>query len=188
MMAAVTTNIVNGIPFPVLVDQAKYDALRDFPLRSDDFFLVTHIKSGTTWLQQISKLVKIKGEKTFIKDEDKHIFETCPWFEVIGKEAAMSVPSPRLFKTHLPYHMIPGGDPASSVAKFIYVARNPKDVAVSLYHHSRLLTHCEFDGDWDCFFELFMEGKCEMGSWFDHVSDWWKHRDAENILFLSMRT
>ena len=72
--------------------------------------------------------------------------------------------------------MIPGGDPASSVAKFIYVARNPKDVAVSLYHHSRLLTHCEFDGDWDCFFEIFMEGKNEMGSWFDHVPDWWKHR------------
>ena len=86
---AVATNIVNGIPFPVLVDQAKYDALVDFPIRSDDFFLTTHIKSGTTWLQQISKLIKIKGEKSSTHDEDKHIFETCPWFEVIGKEAAM---------------------------------------------------------------------------------------------------
>ena len=85
----IKTNIVNGIPFPILVDQAKYDALIDFPLRSDDFFLATHAKSGTTWLQQISKLIKIKGEKTSADDEDKHIFETCPWFEVIGKEAAM---------------------------------------------------------------------------------------------------
>ena len=72
--------------------------------------------------------------------------------------------------------MIPGGDPATSVAKFIYVVRNPKDVAVSLYHHARLLKSSDFDGDWDCFFELFMQGKAVMGSWFDHVIPWLKHK------------
>ena len=24
----------------------------------------------------------------------------------------------------------------------------------------------------------------DFGLWFDHVLEWWKHRDAENILFL----
>ena len=29
-----------------------------------------------------------------------------------------------------------------------------------------------------------MSGRVEFGNWFDHVLEWWKHRDAENILFL----
>jgi len=29
-----------------------------------------------------------------------------------------------------------------------------------------------------------MSGTVEYGLWFDHVLEWWKHRDAENILFL----
>ena len=72
--------------------------------------------------------------------------------------------------------MMPGGDPANSVAKFIYVVRNPKDAIVSQYYHTRLIKPLGFDGDWDCFFELLMQGKAEIGLWFDHVIDWWKHR------------
>ncbi|XP_019854574.1 PREDICTED: sulfotransferase 1C4-like [Amphimedon queenslandica] len=149
---SIKTSIVNGVPFPSFIEQTKYDALVDLPLYSSDVFLVTHIKSGTTWLQQIATLLKISGEKIGLDHESRHILEACPWLEVIGKEAATAVSSPRVFKTHLPYHMIPGGDPATSVAKFIYVIRNPKDVAVSLYYHARLLKSNDFDGDWDCFF------------------------------------
>ena len=29
-----------------------------------------------------------------------------------------------------------------------------------------------------------MNGTVEYGLWFDHVLEWWKHRDAENVLFL----
>ena len=29
-----------------------------------------------------------------------------------------------------------------------------------------------------------MRGTVDFGLWFDHVLEWWKHRDAENILFL----
>jgi len=31
---------------------------------------------------------------------------------------------------------------------------------------------------------LYMNGTVDFGLWFDHVLEWWKHRDAENILFL----
>ena len=72
--------------------------------------------------------------------------------------------------------MMPGGDPAKSPAKYIYVARNPKDVAVSLFYHARRCVCFEFTGDWDCFFEYFISGKAENGSWFDHVLGWWEHR------------
>ena len=38
----------------------------------------------------------------------------------------------RLIKTHFPYELTP----RSSKAKYIYVARNPKDCVVSFYHHT----------------------------------------------------
>ena len=85
----IKANIVNGIPFPTIVDQAKYDGLVDFPLRSDDVFLTTHPKAGTTWLQQIAKLVRQYGEKAALDYEGKHNYEICPYFEQIGREAAM---------------------------------------------------------------------------------------------------
>ena len=88
---SINTSTVNGIPFPLFIDQAKYDGLVDFPLRSDDVFLTTHIKAGTTWLQQIAKLIKLNGEKNGSDYEGKHISETCPWFEVMGREAAMVI-------------------------------------------------------------------------------------------------
>ena len=42
----------------------------------------------------------------------------------------------------------------------------------------------QFSGSWDEFFELYMSGNIYFGSWFDHVLGWWKHKDADNMLFL----
>ena len=86
------------------------------------------------------------------------------------------LPRPRVLKSHTHYEMMPGGDPAKSPAKYIYVARNPKDVAVSLFYHTRRFVFFEFMGDWNCFFEFFINGKAESGSWFDHVLGWWEHK------------
>ena len=95
------------------------------------------------------------------------------------------LPDPRSFKSHMPYKLSPGGLPHTTPAKYIYVSRNPKDVAVSAYHQNRGLKVCGFAGTWDEFFPLFMAGELHFGSWFDHVLSWWEHRDAPNILFLT---
>uniref|UniRef100_A0A1X7T1I4 Sulfotransferase domain-containing protein n=1 Tax=Amphimedon queenslandica TaxID=400682 RepID=A0A1X7T1I4_AMPQE len=71
---------------------------------------------------------------------------------------------------------MPGRDPANSIAKYIYIARNPKDVAVSYYYHAKRFTHFDFTGDWNCFFEFFMKGEVPFGLWFDHVLEWWKYK------------
>ena len=78
--------------------------------------------------------------------------------------------------------MMPGGEPAKSPSKYIYVARNPKDTAVSYYHHKLSLTHYGFNGSWDYFFEQYLIGRVSHGSWFDHVLEWWKHR-GECIMY-----
>ena len=111
-----------------------------------------------------------------------------PWIEsedpTIPIEDHDKMPSPRFFKSHNPYNMMAGGLPHTSPAKYIYIARNPKDVAVSFYYHMRMLTMFKYSGTWDEFYQLYKSDKMMFGDWFDHVLEWWKHRDAENILFL----
>ena len=92
-----------------------------------------------------------------------------------------SLPSPRTLMCHLPYHMMPGGNHALSPAKYIYVMRNPKDVAVSYYHHMKHVTRFNYTSEFDVYFESFIKGNVFYGLWFDHVFEWTKHRD---ILFL----
>ena len=46
------------------------------------------------------------------------------------------VPSPRIIKTHLPHKVLPK-QLWEKAAKVIYIARNPKDLAVSYYNFSK---------------------------------------------------
>lgn len=109
-----------------------------------------------------------------------HIAEYCPWFEKSLRAATAfeTRPSPRLFKTHLPYRKVPKGP-----CKYIYVARNGRDVAVSYYHLYR--TYNSFEGGFEQFFNLFVQGKTAFGCWYEHVEGWWAHRDDANVLFLT---
>ena len=68
--------------------------------------------------------------------------------------------------------------------RYIYVARNPKDTAVSLFHHMRAFKEFEYTASWDEHFENFMDGLVETSSWFRHVLPWWQHRHDDNILFI----
>ena len=44
-----------------------------------------------------------------------------------------TLPSPRPLKTHISYEAIPRAKNNNSSCKYIYIARNPKDAAVSSY-------------------------------------------------------
>jgi Sulfotransferase domain len=109
-----------------------------------------------------------------------HIAEFCPWFEKSLRSARGFElrPSPRIFKSHLPYPQIPKGP-----GKYIYVARDGKDVAVSNYHLHR--TYLSYEGTFAEFFNRFLRGKIGYGSWFQHVAGWWAHRHDPNVLFLT---
>ena len=180
MSSKIKFNLINGILFPRFI--SHQDERAGFCVLPSDLIVVSYPKSGSTWTQQIVKLIKLGGN-----DDTKHIWDAVPFLEIHLMGKGQSLPSPRAFKTHLPYHMMPGGEPAKSVAKYIYVARNPKDVAVSFYYHFCNLKEYEFDGDWNCFFELFMKGEVEYGLWFDHVLEWWKHKGQLLIYSLFMK-
>jgi Sulfotransferase domain len=143
--------------------------------RPDDIFIVTYPRSGTTWMQMILYQLTTDGGLDF-----PHIAEYCPWFErsVRSAQGFELRPSPRLFKSHLPYAKIPKGP-----GKYIYVARDGKDVALSYYHLYR--QYNGYEGTFSEFFERFLRGKVEFGSWFEHVRGWWAQRDNPHVLLLT---
>ena len=59
-----------------------------------------------------------------------------PWHEAEPEKIdTTALSSPRIFKSHLDWPMT--YKPAGTPLKYIYVARNGKDVAVSMFYHSR---------------------------------------------------
>jgi peroxiredoxin len=148
--------------------------IETFVPRPDDIFIVTYPRSGTTWMQMILYQLTTEGKMDF-----PHITTVCPWFERSLKDGTAydALPAPRVFKSHLSYPRIPKGP-----CKYLYVARDGKDVAVSYYYF--YTTHMGFKGTFDEFFERFLRGEVHYGSWFRHVRGWWEHRDDPNVLFL----
>ncbi|MEO5330384.1 MAG: sulfotransferase domain-containing protein [Magnetococcus sp. YQC-5] len=147
--------------------------------RPDDIFVVTYPRSGTTLMQMMLYQLTTDGSMDF-----QHIGMVVPWFErriQSNPDAALhffaNLPSPRVFKSHLHYVDIP-----KQPGKYIYVMRNGEDVLVSYYHFYR--SHLSYQGSFDDFFTLFMQGRVQFQSWFQHVHEWWKHRHDPNILFL----
>lgn len=65
----------------------------------------------------------------------------------------------------------------------IYVARNPKDVAVSFFHHYRHIVG--YEGTQEDFNEAFLKDQIIYAPFNDHVIDFWNLRDEPNILFLN---
>ncbi len=145
-----------------------------------DVFVVSYPKCGTTWLQYIVYLLENGGRPLAA---DRRLDAVFPHLEEVGEEAVRALPEPRLIKTHLPHARTPW----HAKAKYLYVARNPFDCAVSFYHHTRgFVRHYDFaDGTWDAFFECFVRGEVDFGDYFDHLLSWWPQRALPNVLFMT---
>lgn len=89
-------------------------------------------------------------------------------------------PARRVLKTHAAAQHAPwsGGATAEGIgreSRVIVVARNPKDVAVSMFHHSRDTPIFGFTGSWHDFFRgLFLPGKVESGCFWEWHAGWWQ--------------
>jgi aryl sulfotransferase len=103
----------------------------DFCFRDDDIVISTYAKSGTTWMQQIISQLLFSGE------EGLEVAEMSPWLDlrVPPKEVKLPILEAqthrRFVKTHLPVDALV----FSEKAKYIYIARDGRDVVWSLYNH-----------------------------------------------------
>ena len=109
-------------------DSARWD---DFPMRSDDIVIATYPKCGTTWMQ------RIVGMLVFGSAEPFPVQGVSPWpdFRMFQPEAVLQLGAEqthrRFFKSHLPFDALP----FYQGIKYIHVARDGRDAALSFYNH-----------------------------------------------------
>ncbi|KAJ1963395.1 hypothetical protein GGI12_002081 [Dipsacomyces acuminosporus] len=174
--------ILDGVCMPPYVTPKRYELSRTIKTNDTDICFVSFPKSGSTWLSYI--LVLLTGNKGSTLRDSLHWVESS-WTYPRSKEDLENAKPPRIFKSHMPYQMALGGVPAENPCKYIYIARNPKDVCASYFHfESEKSWSGYYQGGWDHWFQMFVEGKVQRGDWFNHVVSWWEHRDCDNVLFL----
>lgn len=124
---------------------------------------LTSLHSGTTWVQEIVWQIFNEGQVT-----SDHILQRVPFLEAatsarFPQPDYNTLPRPRIVKTHLPRNIIPKSANEDDKCKYIYIARNPKDVAVSFFQFvtsMKVFGH-GFNGPWEFFAKLFVEGNGE---------------------------
>ena len=188
----------NGFVMPRKFAEKIEKRIYNFELRDDDIWIVTHPKCGTTWTQE---LVWMLINDVDIEKGKVPIAKRSPWIEVdcmITREHLLSIgikdfPDDRIefvknlegrrfIKTHLPFEFLP--PKLLERCKVVYVARNPKDVAVSLYHQYLYVPGHGFIGTFERFMEYFEDGLYMYGSYWQHIFSGWKNRDHENLKFV----
>jgi len=158
----------------------NFSSAQAYRVQPHDIFVATYPKCGTTWAQYILYLLLRNGAPL---PAGQLIGNHVPHLEEVGAEFVEALPEPRAMKTHFSFEMTP----MNADARYISVARNPFDCAVSFYHHTRgFERHYRFSsGTFDDFFECFLAGEVDWGDYFDTLASWFAHREDSNVLFLT---
>jgi aryl sulfotransferase len=166
----------------------------DFAFREGDVIVATYAKSGTTWTQQIV------GQLIHQGDASVEIQNISPWWDMRiippeARDALRAQTHRRVIKTHLPADALV----MSPKARYLYVARDGRDVVWSLYNH-----HAGFrdeayallngtpglvgdplprpDPDIRSYFRTWLEQDGHpFWSFWDNISTWWALRQHPNV-------
>ena len=179
----------------------------DFKPRDNDIVIATTLKAGTTWTQALVVNLLFPDQNF-----PKNVTEFSPWLDstdfpidVVLKELN-GQKHRRVIKTHLPLDALR----FFPEIKYIYVSRDGRDVALSLWNHhlnyipevyDMMNNSPELIGDKFPHppedFHTYWRDWCTKG-WFDWESDgypfwshlqgvqsWWNYRHLPNILFMN---
>lgn len=163
------------------------EQIRNFKVREDDIWVLSYPKSGSTWVQYIVEQLKheINATKEPISLSDSLYLEEVIFVDEEAKsnvnplEKLDKESSPRIIKSHLPPNLLPI-ELWTIRPKIIYIARNPKDVAVSMFQDFK-----HFTGTIDEFFVLFVEDRNWYAPFHAHVITFWQLRDEDYFMFLT---
>eukprot|EP00457_Paulinella_chromatophora_P006024 gb/GEZN01006042.1/.p1 GENE.gb/GEZN01006042.1/~~gb/GEZN01006042.1/.p1 ORF type:complete len:379 (-),score=76.07 gb/GEZN01006042.1/:519-1655(-) len=170
--------IYKGTIFQPIITPKMMEDLTTFKTRETDVFVATYPKSGTTWVQQI--ICQMSGWKGNVSD-----LGGVSWLEANAHQLdkVEALPSPRYFQTHTPWKLVVKG----KGVKYVVVVRDGRDVAVSFFHHCRAFKLYGYDGSWEHFFKLFIEGQVDCGLWMSWVVEWWRMCQADPEHYLLVR-
>jgi aryl sulfotransferase len=113
-------------------DVADSDRWTGFAFRPDDIVISTPPKCGTTWTQMICALLVLQRT-----DLGAPLSSLSPWLDMLSRSrtevvaALEAQPHRRFIKTHTPLDGLPGAPGVT----YICVARDPRDVALSMDAH-----------------------------------------------------
>ena len=170
----------------------------DFQFRDDDIVIGTYAKSGTTWTQQIVAQLLFDGA------EGLETAEMSPWVDLRVPPKEIKLPEieaqthRRFLKTHLPVDALV----FSPKARYIYIARDGRDVVWSMYNHHANANETWYDAlnntpgrvgppiapppesitqyfnDW-----LDRDGHPFWPFW-ENIRSWWEIRELPNVYLL----
>ena len=197
----VSFGMVEGFPWPHRCDAEKYRRLHATArFRASDVAVASYPKTGTTWVEQIVLLL-LHGTNAKLDPASRNTYNQrrnplgCVWLEPMVASARRSrmtlaqfddLPAPRVLKSHAPFDAFLGsrkGGANASLAnlkatglKTIYVARNPKDAAVSMYFQRAPLPSKRNRSSrrmpMDAWCALYMRGYVSCGAFAEHVTRW----------------
>lgn len=168
-----------------------------FDFRPDDIVIATYAKSGTTWAQQIVTQLIFEGQ------EGLDVVSMSPWLDMrVGIDQNIAVLEAqkhrRVIKTHLPVDALE----FSPQAKYLYVARDGRDLVWSMHNH-----HSHYN---ELMYQLVNETPGRIGpplnpacasaveyfqNWleqngypwlpfWENVRSWWEVRELPNVLLI----
>ncbi len=170
----------------------------DFQFRDDDIIIASYAKSGTTWLQQIVSQLLFNGV------EDLEVTEMSPWLDLRVPPKDIKLPlieaqtHRRSIKTHLPVDALV----FSPQAKYLYIARDGRDVVWSLYNHHAKATEAWYEilnetpgrvgppieKPTESILQYFRDWLEQDGypfwSYWQNVESWWNIRHLPNVMLL----
>ncbi|CAH2004326.1 unnamed protein product [Acanthoscelides obtectus] len=157
-----------------------------------------HDISGTTWTQELIWMIMnnldFEGGKEDIHyrvpflelswyKDNAESFYLEPLRDNIGYIKKKYQSGPVCLKTHMPWVFLPKDiQEGLKKTKIIYVVRNPKDAALSLYHFMKALGEC--NEPVDDFLENFIAGNAVYLPYWSHVLEFWEQRHKPNVMIL----
>ncbi|XP_022120487.2 sulfotransferase 1B1 [Pieris rapae] len=198
-----------GYVFPENFQHAAVD-IYNMEVRPSDVFVASFPRSGTTWTQDMVWLIvsnldyeralkvplteryafleffsnfddELKKKLFDAKKDDEAKLKELELILTPATEILETTPSPRFIKTHLPLSLMPR---KALEAKVVYVARDPRDAIVSLYHLVNSMRFMNLDGDFKAFWKTVLNNSQPWTPYFDHVKEAWEMRHHPNMLFL----
>ncbi len=156
---------------------------------SNEVFIVTQMKCGTTWMQQLAFQILTRGRGVFNDGKYRHLSAISPWIEAIdgisiSEAPLIGTPGRKIVKTHLPAELCP----FSEQARYIYVVRHPVSCFSSIMDYFRL-TAGPFAPSERRALEWFCSDQMWWRPWPDHVSRWWERsKNCSNVFFTSFES
>lgn len=187
----------------LLVPKDRLLAVQEYDdVREDDVIVWTYPKAGTHWTADIVSKILFYGnlDKACQGSQFEVYYEISPpqnTVEQVAKKGLINglasgtlqelsdLPSPRVIQTHLPHDMLPQ-KVQDGQAKVIYVYRDPRDMAVSMWHHlNTFLPHLKLPAEpWDTFLQLYTEGRVSWGLWSRHFKSCQTVKDKPHVLVI----